>query len=93
MSFVLIMSHVLFSLYINDCNLEFLSNGNAPIELQELSFFFVADGMVILSQSDSDLQSVLNTFENYTKKWSITVNVNKTNKMVFRNGGILLTED
>lgn len=56
-------------------------------------FFFVADGMVILSQSDSDLQSVLNTFENYTKKWSITVNVNKTNKMVFRNGGILLTED
>lgn len=87
------MSHVPFSLYINDCNLEFLSNGNAPIELQELSFFFVADGMVILSQSDSDLQSVLNTFENYTKKWSITVNVNKTNKMVFRNGGILLTED
>lgn len=87
------MSHVLFSLYINDCNLEFLSNGNAPIELQELSFFFVADGMVILSQSDSDLQSVLNTFENYTEKWSITVNVNKTNKMVFRNGGILLTED
>lgn len=87
------MSHVPFSLYINDCNLEFLSNGNAPIELQELSFFFVADGMVILSQSDSDLQSVLNTFENYTEKWSITVNVNKTNKMVFRNGGILLTED
>lgn len=40
-----------------------------------------------------DLQSVLNTFENYTEKWSITVNVNKTNKMVFRNGGILLTED
>lgn len=52
-----------------------------------------ADDMVIFAQSAADLQSMLNTLENYTEKWSLTVNVNKTKIMVFRNGGILRTED
>lgn len=92
-----IISPLLFSLYVNDCEMEFLSNGNTPIELhvQELSLFLLmyADDMVIFSQFATDLQSMLNTLENYTQKWSLTVTVNKTKIMVFRNGGILRTED
>ena len=90
-----IISPLLFSLYVNDCEVDFISSGIAPIELQELSLFLLmyADDMVVFSESASGLQFLLNSLVMYTDKWSLSVNVNKTKCMVFRNGGVLRAED
>lgn len=52
-----------------------------------------ADDLIIFSQSAAELQSMLNTLENWTEKWPLTINWNKTEKMVFRNWEILRIED
>ena len=45
-----------------------------------------ADDLVILSESQSGLQSALNKLENYCHKWQLTVNKNKTKVMIFHTG-------
>ena len=58
-----IISPILFSLYVNDCEMDFLNNGVVPTELQELSLFLLmyADDMVTFSDSVNGLQSMLNS--------------------------------
>ena len=90
-----IISPLLFSLYVNDCEKEFLLKGNTPIELQELSLFLLmyADDMVLLAESATELQRMLNALKIYTEKWSLSVNVGKTKVLVFRNRGSLQSDD
>ena len=90
-----IISPILFSFYVNDCEMDFLKNGCDPTELQDLSLFLLmyADDMVIFSQSISGLQSMLNSLSTYTAKWSLSVNVEKTKIVVFRNGGYVKQEE
>ena len=65
-----IISPLLFSLYVNDCEVDFISSGIAPIELQELSLFLLmyADDMVVFSESASGLQFLLNSLVRPKKK-------------------------
>jgi hypothetical protein len=53
-----LISLILFALYINDCEMEFIDNNCEPIELKELSLFLIiyADDMVICSESVEGLQ-------------------------------------
>jgi hypothetical protein len=90
-----IISPLLFFLYVNDCEKEFLLKENTPIELQELSLFLLmyADDMVLLAESANELQRMLNALEIYTEKWSLSVNVGKTKVLVFRNRGSLRSDD
>ena len=44
-----------------------------------------ADDMVIFSET----AAMLDTLYNYTEKWKLSVNINKTKIVVFRNSGIL----
>lgn len=46
-----------------------------------------ADDMVIFSETAHELQEMLNTLYSYTSVWDITVNVQKTKIVIFRNGG------
>jgi hypothetical protein len=39
------------------------------------------------------LQDMLDTLYNYTEKWKLSVNINKTKTVVFRNGGILSDDE
>ena len=48
--------------------------------------------MVIFSESVEGLQAMLDALYNYTEKWKLSVNINKT-KIVFRNGGILSDDE
>jgi hypothetical protein len=48
--------------------------------------FSFADDLVILSESQSGLQSALNKLENYCHKWQLTANKNKTKVMIFHTG-------
>ena len=84
-----IISPILYSFYVNDCEMDFLRNGCEPTELQELSLYLLmyADDTVIFSESVSGLQNMLDSLQSYTEKWSLAVNIAKTKVMVFRNGG------
>jgi hypothetical protein len=46
-----------------------------------------ADDMVQFAESPESLQHLLNTLHTYNNEWKLTLNVDKTKIMVFRNGG------
>ena len=52
----------------------------------KLFVLLYADDTVILSESDKDLQAALDTFENYCTQWRLTVNIAKSNVVVFSKG-------
>jgi hypothetical protein len=89
-----VISSILFALYVNDCEMDFINHNCDPIKLKELSLFLImyADDMVIFSESVEGLQAMLDALYNYTEKWKLSVNINKT-KIVFRNGGILSDDE
>ena len=68
---------ILFSIYVNDFEMDFLTNNNVPVQLLELNLFLLmyADDMVIFAESAEELQAMLNTLDSYTTKWNLTVNV------------------
>lgn len=84
-----VISPMLFSLYVNDFEINFLTKSECCYELQELSFFLFmyADDLVLFSKSQSGLQSMLNILHKYTLEWNLEVNINKTKIIVFRNCG------
>ena len=84
-----VLSPLLFSLYVNDFEINFVKNNCPSIEWQMINIFLLmyADDMVILAETPSGLQSMLNTLYKYTREWDLNVNVPKTKIVVFRNGG------
>ena len=82
-----VLSPILFSIYVNDFEMDFLTNNNVPVQLLELNVLLMyADDMVIFAESAEELQAMLNTLYSYTTKWNFTVNVEKTKIVIFRNG-------
>ena len=47
-----------------------------------------ADDTILLAESPEDLQNSLNTLHDYCKKWKLTVNMDKTNIVVFSKGKV-----
>ena len=43
---------------------------------------------ILLTESDSDLQLMLDSFENYCDQWKLKINVNKTKILIFSRGRI-----
>ena len=86
-----VFSPILFSLFINDFEMQFLRDGCVPVELQDIHLFLLmyADDMVLFSESIDGLQHMLNSLYTYTKNWNLEVNIQKTKIVIFRNGGII----
>ena len=86
-----IMSPILFSLFLNDVEMQRSKGGNEGITIDQSSIYLLlfADDAVIFSETREGLQKSLDNFEIYCKKWNLTVNVEKTKVVVFRKGGIL----
>ena len=84
-----VLSPILFAMYVNDCEVDFISNCYSSTEMKELSLFLLmyADDMVIFSETVEGLQDMLNVLYNYTQKWNLSVNIDKTKIVIFRNGG------
>ena len=84
-----VLSPILFSLYVNDFEVEFIKNGCTPTELQNLHLFILlyADDMVLFSETVAGLQNMLDVLYDYTKQWNLEVNIQKTKIVIFRNGG------
>jgi hypothetical protein len=88
-----VISPILFALYVNDCEMDFINHNCDPIELKELSLFLIMYADDMADESVEGLQAMLDTLYNYTEKWKLSVNINKTKIVVFRNDGILSDDE
>ena len=86
-----VMSPILYSLYVNDFEMSFIKDGCQSCDIQLLNLFILmyADNTVLIAETPEGLQSMLNSLNNYCNDWNLTVNVQKTKIMVFRNGGVI----
>ena len=83
-----ILSPTLFSLYINDL-VDMFDCTCDPVELQnkKLSCLMYADNSVLLSESANGLQNDTDKLEYFCKTWNLSVNLNKTNVLIFNKAG------
>ena len=82
------LSPLLFALFINDLP-EYLENVemHAPcIGVNEVKMLMYADDVVLVSQSAVGLQRGLNKVNEYSSKYELQVNVEKTKVMIFKSG-------
>ena len=90
------LSPFLFSIFLNDLN-HFLMSKNlngttCEFNSQEIYIYLktmillYADDTVLFSDSESDMQHALDVFHSYCMTWKLTVNVDKTNVVVFSSG-------
>ena len=84
------LSPLLFILFLNDLSAELdidTNTGNVNDELIDIFQKFMllfADDTVLISESLSELQILLNKLSSYCKKWNIFVNTDKTKAMLFK---------
>ena len=85
------LSLLLFSLFLNDIEDEFLKSGIEGLNINMFKMFLLlyADDIFIFSNTAEEMQNSLNLLSNYCERWKLKVNVMKTKVMVFRKGGIL----
>ena len=89
-----VMSPSLFSIYINDLPKEIGKNHNDPVSLgcETIPCLLFADDLVLLSSSQSGLQTCINNLDKYCKTWKLEINLSKTKIIIFNKTGRLLTE-
>ena len=83
------LSPVLFSLFINDIVKDRSNSNDDDSILNMLNIFLImyADDIVVLAASPAKLQKKLHSLHTYCNTWQLSVNVDKTKVVVFRNGG------
>lgn len=82
-----LLSPLLFTLYIND--LHDYIEGGLCVESINIRLLLYADDIVLLADDIKILQNMIDKLELYCKRWSLEVNISKSEIMVFRNGGKL----
>ena len=85
------LSPFLFSIYLNDLEEEINLKGADGIDIGMVKLFLLlyADDIVLFAHSPDELQSLLETLQNYCIRWKLTVNTSKTKIVIFRKGGRL----
>ena len=85
------LSPFLFSIYLNDLEEEINLKGADGIDIGmvKLLLLLYADDIVLFAYSSDELQSLLETLQNYCIRWKLTVNTSKTKIVIFRKGGRL----
>jgi exonuclease III len=82
-----VISPTLFNIFINDMS-DLLQNDDSPILNGDLvSHLLYADDMLLLSMSESGLQSQLSKVSTYCQEWGLSINCKKTKVMVFSRSG------
>ena len=81
-------SPTIFAFFINDliCGLNDLNKGVAFGE-NKLCCLAYADDVLLLAESENDMQDLLNFVNEWCRKWRLIINFSKTNAMHFRNKG------
>ena len=85
------LSPILFAMYVNDIEREFITKGADGVDLGFMKLFLLlyADDNVIFSESAVGLQHGLDLLQEYCQRWRLTVNPNKSKIILFRKGGVL----
>ena len=80
-----IISPTLFSLYVNDLVNELNSlNLGVPIDDENICALLYADDIVIFSDTEDNLQTLLDGVYKWCTQWRLRINLNKTNIVHFR---------
>jgi len=79
-----LLSPVLFSLFLND--LHDSLPGGIQVANMNVKVLLYADDLVLLSTCPNELQSMINAFELYCDTWGLTVNLDKSKILIFREG-------
>ena len=82
--FIFYMNELIEYCKENDCKGIFIDEYHPNVP-----HIFYADDLVLLGDHIGRLQNVLNNLSTFGDKWGLSVNMEKTNFMVFRNGGIV----
>ena len=85
------MSQLLFSLFLNDLEEQFISSGleGLVIDMCKTFLLLYADDIIIFANSAVELQEGLDLLSDYCKRWTLKINVSKTKMMIFRKSGQL----
>ena len=83
-----VLSPILFKLFIADI-VNIFDGSCDPVSLgsSKISCLCYADDIVILSESADGLQKCLDKLSSYCEKWGLSVNVSKTQVLIFNKGG------
>ena len=88
-----ILSPFLFIFYLNEftemCRNECLTGVYVNENLTNIVSLLFADDMVLCADTVFNLQKQLNLLKLFCDKWGMKVNLDKTNVIVYRNGGII----
>ena len=81
-----ILSPVLFAMYINDLTIAIKNLGKGvTIGTEKISILFYADDIVLISESEEELQEMLSLVHSWCHEWKLNINVDKTKVVHFRN--------
>ena len=85
------LSPLLFSLFLNDLEEMFVSEGYDGLDIDMFKIFMLlyVDDIVLFAGSAEEMQEGLNLLHDNCIKWKLKINVNKTKIVVFKKGGIL----
>lgn len=87
-----VLSPLFFSLYIADIEKILRNSGISGVKVSkqlDLQILLFADDMVVLAESEQQLQRKLNILREYFLSLDLKVNMSKTKVIVFRKGGRL----
>ena len=89
------LSPLLYSLHVNDIEVELINQGCQSYELKKLNLFLLmyADDTVIFSENVEDLQNLINSVNVIANDHGLYVNLNKTKIVVFRSRGNVKPEE
>ena len=86
------LSPILFNIFINDMQ-EIFTNNCDPVQVNKLKLnhLLFADDLVILSETNQGLQNSLDKLHQYTEKWILDINIDKTKTLTFQRYGKRIT--
>ena len=88
-----VLSPYLFNLYINDLPTIFDDSCKPPTLLTtQIPCLLYADDLVIMSETKGGLQNGLDKLAEYCDQWFLSVNILKTNVIIFNKCGRLIKE-
>ena len=74
-----------FSLFINDLALEIkLLNRGVLVNSKIICILMYADDVIVLSETENNLQVMLDTINTWCNKWKLLINETKSNVLHFR---------
>ena len=79
-----------FKIFINDMFENTPDTESPTLHNTTIKFLLYADDVVVLANSQENLQKYVDEVETYTKLWGLTVNTDKTKVVVFNSKGKLI---